>query len=150
MACTPKVEPAGRSDHQGVELLPRFADEGVAADLVDLAERFPHFRADWRLEDLNDRRAIAYEIRFMGQRVGSFVLTHYDDGPSLNICAARAHAPGIDLTATVLPEIIRIARGWGYRRLTCQTPRRGLVAKLRAFGFATKQADGLWQLEVAL
>lgn len=63
------------------------------------------------------------------------------EGRAAWVPAAVGRCAGVDLTASVIPAIEKIASGRGAESLGMATVRRGLVAKLRAMGYAGEREN---------
>lgn len=80
-----------------------------------------------------------YAVMHDGNPVGFFSLLV--EGQAAWVPAAVGRCAGIDLTASVIPAIERIAAGEGAKSLGMATVRPGLAAKLRAMGYTGEREN---------
>ncbi len=83
------------------------------------------------------RNAQLFEVVCCGVVVGRYALRTVDhaNGREMIIVAAAGGLPGVDLVASVLPNIEQQGVSVGADRLTMRTRRPGLVRKLKKQGW---------------
>lgn len=83
------------------------------------------------------RGAQLFEVVCCGAVVARYALrtVDYANGREIVVVAAAGGLPGVDLVASVLPNIEQQGAGAGADRLTMRTRRPGLVRKLKKQGW---------------
>lgn len=83
------------------------------------------------------RNAQLFEVVYCGAVVARYALRTVDhaNGREIIVVAAAGGFPGVDLVASVLPNIEQQSAGAGADRLTMRTRRPGLVRKLKKQGW---------------